>query len=140
MLVLLRYVLIAGAIFLWIYCVLDVVRTPPENVRNLHKLVWLAFVVLVPQIGSLAWLLLGRPDPIGARFRGSLWGPPSDAAIAPDDSPEYLASLDEEIKRRRRANRRRPAPPDIDPEVVDDEIQRLEKEFGGEDPEGEPKP
>jgi hypothetical protein len=124
MLLLLRGLLVVGYFALWFYCVFDVIRTPQEGARYIHKLVWLALVVIAHPIGSLAWLMLGRPVPIGSR----LLAQPDRAAVAPDDSPEYLARLDEEIKRRRRAEQIRGGP-EIDPDVVDNEIERLEKEF-----------
>ncbi len=118
MVLLLRVLIVVLVLAVWIYCVMDVARTPAERARHLHKLVWLAFVVLLPAIGSLAWLLLGRDRPLGSRLMTRLEQRP--APRAPDDSPEFLATLDDEIKRRR-AQRRR--------EAIDDEIERLEEEF-----------
>jgi Phospholipase_D-nuclease N-terminal len=46
---------------LWIYCIVDVITTPPTRVRNLPKLVWLFVVVLLFDVGALIWLLGGRP-------------------------------------------------------------------------------
>jgi len=45
---------------LWIFCIIDVITTRDDEVRNLPKLVWLIIVVLVPTIGSIAWLVAGR--------------------------------------------------------------------------------
>ena len=50
-----------GFAVLWIYCIYDVITTDDAIVRHLPKLVWLVIVVLVPDIGSLLWLGLGRP-------------------------------------------------------------------------------
>ena len=50
-----------GFVVLWIYCIYDVITTDDAIVRHLPKLVWLVIVVLVPDIGSLLWLGLGRP-------------------------------------------------------------------------------
>ncbi len=45
----------------WIYCIFDVIATDEVLVRSLPKLVWLFIVVVLPTIGSIAWLALGRP-------------------------------------------------------------------------------
>ncbi len=46
---------------LWIYCLFDVITTDESMVRNLPKMVWLVIVLVSADIGSIAWLLLGRP-------------------------------------------------------------------------------
>ena len=123
MIILLRFAFFAALIALWVWSILDVIRTAPEDVRYVHKLVWLALVVLLNPVGAIAWLVVGRPETIGSRFI-----PRTHPSVrAPDDSPEYLARLDEEIKRRRRAEQLRRS--EIDPQDVDDEISRLEDEF-----------
>src|SRR5690349_1449901 len=48
-------------LFVWIFCIFDVISSEPELVRNLPKLVWLLIVIIVPDVGSIAWLVLGRP-------------------------------------------------------------------------------
>ena len=51
----------AGFLVLWVYCIYDVITTDDVIVRNLPKMVWLIIVLLIPDIGSLLWLGLGRP-------------------------------------------------------------------------------
>jgi hypothetical protein len=46
---------------LWAYCLVGVISCPPNRVRNLPKLVWVLLVVLFPFVGSIAWLVAGRP-------------------------------------------------------------------------------
>jgi hypothetical protein len=123
--VLLRTLLILGVIGLGAYCFLDVIRTDPERVQSLDKLVWLV-VVLLPVLGPAAWLLLGRPMPAGAGAAH----PHRPRGHAPDDSPEFLASLEEEIRRRRRADQLRHGGDAVDKNEVDGEIDRFEEEFG----------
>ena len=52
---------------LWIFCILDVISTDDVLCRNLPKFFWLFIVIILPDIGSVAWLVLGRP--LGAGFR-----------------------------------------------------------------------
>ena len=92
-----------AALALWVYCILDVISTDQSLMRNLPKIVWLLIVIFIPTVGSIAWLLAGRPQ--GAGFapgdttrRGSRQDrPPS--ALGPDDDPRFIAGLDERAKR-----------------------------------------
>ena len=80
---------------LWIFCIIDVIATDEVLVRNLPKLAWLFIVVVLPSIGSISWLILGRPP--GAGFRlGSNVGVyrPQKRVVGPEDSPEFLSSME----------------------------------------------
>lgn len=46
---------------LWIFALVDIITCPEEGVRHLPKGAWLLIVILVPTIGALLWLILGRP-------------------------------------------------------------------------------
>lgn len=48
-------------IALWIWALVDCITTDAEQCRNLPKGVWLLIVLLLFDIGSILWLLLGRP-------------------------------------------------------------------------------
>jgi hypothetical protein len=48
-------------IFVWIYCLYDVITTHDGLVRNLPKIAWFVIVLLIPDIGSILWLCFGRP-------------------------------------------------------------------------------
>ena len=52
---------------LWVYCLIDVIGTPDARIRNLPKVVWVLLVLLFPLVGSIAWLVAGRPDSSTAR-------------------------------------------------------------------------
>ncbi len=112
-----------AALGVWFYCVFDVIRSEAAAVNHLHKLVWLVFVLLIPLLGAPTWLLLGRPQPLGS----GLFGPTRPSQLAPDDSPEFLAKLDDEIRRRRRVEQSRARADE--PGDIDDEIRRLEEEL-----------
>lgn len=109
----------------WIYAVYDVIRSDQEAVRHLHKLVWLALVVIVPMVGVPAWLFVGKPVPLGSRLT-AIFEPRPGGSVPPDDSPEFLARLDDELRRRRRTGRRAPEPTAAE---IDEEIRRLEEEL-----------
>ncbi len=46
---------------LWVFCLIHVITTDESLVRNLPKTVWLILVVFLPAVGSVAWLIAGRP-------------------------------------------------------------------------------
>jgi hypothetical protein len=75
----------------WIWALLDCIATDAGLCRNLPKGVWLIIVLLLPDIGSLAWLLLGRPEK-------AHWRPGSTDYRAPrrpvglEDHPRYTAA------------------------------------------------
>ncbi|HEY5025701.1 MAG TPA: PLD nuclease N-terminal domain-containing protein [Acidimicrobiales bacterium] len=48
-------------VFIWIYCLYDVVTTHDGLVRNLPKIAWFVIVLLIPDLGSILWLAFGRP-------------------------------------------------------------------------------
>ena len=108
--------LIAFAV--WIFCIIDVITTPDAECRNLPKLVWLFLVVLLIDIGSVAWLVAGRNwnrQPVGLTSRPR--SAPSHAT-SPDDDEEFLAGLRaraEEQRRRAREAQRRDEPNDGPP-------------------------
>jgi hypothetical protein len=129
---------VGGILFLglWIFCIVDVITTPPDQVRNLPKIVWVILVVLLVDIGSIAWLVAGRRwgadagSPI-SRMRsraGQDGAAAADPAVGrptarlrpanPDDDEEFLATLRaraEEQRRRAREAERGPddAPPSV---------------------------
>ena len=91
---------------LWAYCIFDVISTDEALMRNMPKVMWLIVVIILPTVGSIAWLLLGRPEGAGLRPGDtSTYRPPSrprpaePRSLAPDDDPAFLARLDDEAKR-----------------------------------------
>ncbi len=89
-------VLLGLAVYIWF--IVDVLRTSGASIRTLPKYVWLLIVVLIPLLGGVLWLLGGRPRGQGRRRKR---GP-----VAPDDNPAFLRQLDddawsERMKRRR---------------------------------------
>ncbi len=85
--------LLAAGLTVW--ALLDLAQTPRPRVRGLPKPVWMIVVLLVPVLGPLAWLGLGRAP---APPSGGIQRP---RPLAPDDDPEFLHRLDEERRRSR---------------------------------------
>jgi len=95
----------------WLWALVDAFMTPPERVRALPKAIWIILVLLFWIFGAAAWFVFGHPrgaarvpvprqrpdwadDPAAPRARQS--GP-----LAPDDDPDFLFRLHEELRRRK---------------------------------------
>lgn len=124
----LQLLFVVVALTLTVYCVLDVLRTPREEIRTLPRPVWLLVIVLLGFLGAAAWLFLGRPQGApgaggGGRGFGGFgsgggsgggrggsgpslpqWpgrGGGRPAPRAPDDDPDFLRELDKRTREQR---------------------------------------
>ena len=90
--VLLILALVATAF--WVYTIVDCSVQPASRHRSVSKPIWILIVVLLPVLGGLLWLTVGR-------VRRSTVA----ARRAPDDDPEFLEKIgtlsdqDERIRR-----------------------------------------
>ena len=82
---------------LWLFAIFDVIATDASLCRNLPKGVWLILVILLPDVGSVAWLALGRPRTTTAPHTTPPphWRRP----VGVEDSNDYV-SRSEELNRR----------------------------------------
>ena len=67
------------------YTITDVANRQEREPFGLHKALWVVFIVVVPYVGAIFWLVARRRE--GRRGSGS--GRP----VGPDDDPEYLRHL-----------------------------------------------
>ena len=91
----------------WLFCLFDVITTDEAGIRNLAKIWWVLIVLFFTVIGSVMWLVAGRPQGAGApnlpskvnrpgaRGGGRPMGAggghtPTGRTMAPDDDPEFL--------------------------------------------------
>jgi hypothetical protein len=72
----------------WIWALFDCIATDSALCRNLPKGFWIILVLLLPDIGALAWLLLGRPQRAGWRPGSTDYSAPR-RPIGIEDSPRY---------------------------------------------------
>jgi hypothetical protein len=113
------------AFAVWVFCIIDVITTPESEVRNLPKLAWLLLVIILVDVGSIAWLIAGRPwnsRPADLPYKGNSGNRGRQApsrtrfnATNPDDDEEFLAGLraraEEQRRRAREAQRPEEEPP-----------------------------
>jgi hypothetical protein len=136
----LQLVVAVATFALAVYCLVGVIGTPADRVRNLPKLAWVVLVLLFPLLGSIAWLVAGRPVGGGAH-RGAHRGAhapaafpeydrPGRAAVAdPQKDEEFLRRVREraEEQRRRYEESRRPRPEQPEAGAQPDEPRQPEE-------------
>jgi hypothetical protein len=84
-------VLAVVAVAFTVYTLVDVLMTDRSRVRGLTKPIWAILVVLLPVVGGLLWLLIGKARRTSGGSR----------VIAPDDDPDFLGSINREDAARR---------------------------------------
>lgn len=79
---------------LWIWAIFDVIATDEAMIRSLPKGMWLLLVLVMPAIGAVAWIALGRPANVGWR--------PGDTnyktvrrTVGPEDRADWNRSREE---------------------------------------------
>jgi hypothetical protein len=84
---------------LLVFCLIECIQTPADEVRNLPKTGWVLLIIILPLIGGIAWLVAGRPNTrrvntwrVGGGFpEGER--PAARRVVAPDDDPDFLAQM-----------------------------------------------
>ena len=111
-------------ICLWLYCIFDVIATEEILIRSLPKMAWLFIVIILPDIGSIAWLALGRPQYAGWR-PGDTEGRPTRRVVGPEDRPDFSTRPGSEASRL---------------EAWEADLQRREQELRRQKPDDPPTP
>jgi hypothetical protein len=111
---------------LWVYCLVSVISAPDGLIRHLPKVAWILIVLFFPFVGSIAWLVAGRPEKTAttpSRYeRAAPYYPEYDrpgraAAVDPAKDEEFLRKVRERAEeQRRRHEQSRKADPDEEPE------------------------
>jgi hypothetical protein len=79
---------------LLVFCLIDCIQSPEIDIRNLPKWAWLLLIIILPLVGGIAWLVVGRP----LRRATTTWQPgsgfPESERPAPDtrDIDDRLAA------------------------------------------------
>jgi len=110
---------------LWVFCVADCILSDEARVRSLPKLLWLLIVLVLPDVGSVLWLVLGRPKGAARSmpYKGNAGVPtkydrPGRAfATNPDDDAAFMRQLRDRAEQQRRSaeQERRTQDPDAPP-------------------------
>lgn len=84
----LRVIVFLAVVGVTIYALIDCLRTPEAQVKLLPKAIWAVVIVLMPLLGGVLWLVTGRSDSGPSRSSRQ------PRALAPDDDPDFLRSID----------------------------------------------
>ncbi|WP_285240413.1 PLDc N-terminal domain-containing protein [Pseudarthrobacter sp. MEB009] len=94
-----RVALAVAVLVIFVYGLVDVIRTDGRQTRGISKPAWIVVMIVLPVVGAILWLLIGRP-------RGT---PPQQQArrhpTAPDDDPEFLRNLESRRRNQTEAER-----------------------------------
>jgi hypothetical protein len=97
---------------LWVFSLVDAIGTPSDRVRNLPKVGWIILILLFPLVGSIAWLVAGRPEsstPKRSPYeRETPHFPEYDrpgraAAVDPEKDDDFLRQVRERAEAQRKA-------------------------------------
>lgn len=90
-----RVLLVAAvaAAFFTVYTVVDCAITASERARGISKPLWILVILLLPVIGGILWLMVGKDRQAGH---------PARPAGAPDDDPGFLRRLRDDAARQER--------------------------------------
>jgi hypothetical protein len=109
-----RIVLYVLPLVLTVYCLVDAITSRDDEVRHLQKTWWILLVLFFPFVGSLAWLVAGRPQQAprraGPHERSATAFPEYDrpgrfAAADPAADEEFLKKVRERAEEQRRRAR-----------------------------------
>lgn len=117
-----RLFLMVFVIALALYALIDCVRTPEEDMpARMPKHLWITLILMFSTIilGPLAWIITSRvsaAEKRGGQLSGGLWSAEkgvdlhlsrhASAPAAPDDDPDFLRKLDEQVQAEKRRRQR----------------------------------
>ena len=133
-----RIVLFLVPLVLGIYCLVDAITSRDDEVRNLQKTWWILLILFFPLVGSVAWLVAGRPQR-GPRHHGphqqsasafpEYDRPGRFAAADPAADAEFLRKVRERAESQRRGAAKPGTAPAAPKVVIDEGVLDAESEF-----------
>lgn len=113
-----RVLLVVITVAITIYAVADIARTPNDEMpARVPKALWLLLAILLTPLGGLAWIIVSRvtqAEARGGQVNRGMWysdnsalntrfgrfqQPPRRESKAPDDDPEFLWTLEKQVRR-----------------------------------------
>ncbi len=100
-----RYIIpIALGVVIFVYGLIDCLRSEPNDVRSIPKPAWVLVIVVLNVIGVGLWFLFGRPQYAVSGSNSQMGGSPTlqrpsasssyGRSVAPDDDPDFLRNLE----------------------------------------------
>ena len=98
MLSMFQLVLTVGSLALMIFALVDVITSDSWKFRYLDKVSWVFIVILLPLIGSILWLIVGK-QPTEPTDRGTFGDPRRSEPVMSQQSPQDdAAAVEREIE------------------------------------------
>lgn len=110
---------------LWIFCLIDAITTDEGSVRNLGKVMWIVLIIFLPFVGSIAWLVAGRPQAAPSMPYKGNYGPVVSDRDRPIRHPSSIPEDEEDFQRkfRERAEEQRRAYRESQQREIDEDDQ-----------------
>ncbi|GAB3165659.1 hypothetical protein GCM10027059_23480 [Myceligenerans halotolerans] len=124
------------------YTLVDVAQSDDEDRHGIPKALWVAAIIFLPLVGSIAWIVLAftarrrKGRKAAAPWERANGGAPTtprgdEPPAGPEDDPEYMWLLEQARRRKEREERLRDEQPREDP---DDESHPDDRPQNGDRP------
>jgi hypothetical protein len=114
---LLRVALAVAVLVIFVYGLVDVIRTDGRLTRGISKPAWIVVMIVLPVVGAILWLLIGRPR--GASPQQQSQRHPT----APDDDPDFLRNLETRRRHEAEAEQLKKLKDELDAKAKDDDAK-----------------
>lgn len=94
-------VAVVMVVAIMLYSVFDCAARPRDRIAALPKWGWILVILLLPVIGAALWFLIGRK-----RADGGFGGRKTAGPSAPDDDPDFLQRIADDVEQQQRRERR----------------------------------
>ena len=110
----LRLLFFLVPVVLCVFCLVQAITSRDDEIRHLQKTWWILLILFFPFVGSMAWLVAGRPQTVqrrqGPYERSTSAYPEYDrpgrfAAADPQADEEFLKKVRERAEEQRRKHR-----------------------------------
>jgi hypothetical protein len=110
----LRLLFFLVPLVLCVFCLIQAISSRDDEIRHLKKTWWILLILFFPFVGSIAWLVAGRPQTVqrrqGPHERSASAFPEYDrpgrfAATDPRADEEFLRKVRERAEEQRRKHR-----------------------------------
>ncbi|MFJ5954430.1 PLD nuclease N-terminal domain-containing protein [Paenarthrobacter sp. NPDC092416] len=95
----LRVVGVVVVLVIFVYALVDVIRTDGRETRGISKPAWIIVMILLPLLGAVLWFIFGRP------YGKPKAQPTYRHPTAPDDDPDFLRNLETRRRNQSEADR-----------------------------------
>ncbi|WP_104044982.1 PLD nuclease N-terminal domain-containing protein [Arthrobacter sp. ZGTC412] len=111
---LLRVALAVAVLVIFVYGLVDVIRTDGRLTRGISKPAWIVVMIVLPVVGAILWLLIGRPRSASPQQQSQRH------PVAPDDDPDFLRNLEARRRHQAEAERLKKFKDDLDAKPKDE--------------------